>query len=237
MLLKQKFYELMHKGFVRILGWFDFRCYNVHLYWFHDREYLKAWKSFPKSNNVIHDRRFNLYNLAKSVRNIPGDLAECGVYKGASSHLIMKANQGANKYLHIFDSFEGLSVPDKEDTPIKDRTFRWEKNDLSVSEDLVRKNLKQFSKVHYYQGWIPDRFSDVQDKKFSFVHIDVDLYQPTLDSLEFFYNRMNRGGLIVCDDYGYETCPGARKSMDEFVQGKPEIIIHLTTGQGVIVKQ
>ena len=63
------------------------------------------------------------------------------------------------------------------------------------------------------------------------------LIQPTLDSIEFFYSRMNEGGIIVCDDYGQESCPGANKALNDFMLDKPENIIHLTTGQGVVIKQ
>ena len=72
--------------------------------------------------------------------------------------------------------------------------------------------------------------------KFSFVHIDVDLYEPTHDSLSFFYERLVPGGIIVCDDYGSEACPGAYKACNDFIADKPEEIVHLTGGQGVIVK-
>src|SRR5207248_4885047 len=50
--------------------------------------------------------------------------------------------------------------------------------------------------------WIPDRFQDVDDWKFSFVHIDTDWPEPTSESLAFFYPRIEAGGIIVCDDYG-----------------------------------
>jgi O-methyltransferase len=235
--LRQRFYETSYKIFVVLARLFDFRMYNIHLLWFHDKEFMHVWKNFPESNNSIHERRFNLYSIAKSIRSIPGDMAECGVWKGASSYLMLTANEGVDKQMHIFDSFEGLSQPDPEDTPSKDRTFRWKENDLSATEDHVRRNLHAFSNVYYYKGWIPDRFSDVDKRKFSLVHLDVDLYQPTLDSLKFFYSRMSRGGVIVCDDYGFETCPGAHSSMNEFMNDKPEGIIHLTTGQGIIIKQ
>lgn len=237
MRFKQKLYELTYQGFVYVTKLFDFRMYNIHLYWFHDKEYMDAWKDFPESNDVIHERRFNLYYLAKSVRNIPGDMAECGVYKGAGSHLILRANEGAGKRMHIFDSFEGLSRPRKEDAPLKDRTFLWKEHDLSATESLVRKNLSRYPNVDYYKGWIPDRFLEVGSRRFSVVHLDVDLYQPTLDSLVFFYDRMNKGGLIVCDDYGFESCPGAHAAINEFMQNKQEFVVHLTTGQGLIVKQ
>lgn len=69
------------------------------------------------------------------------------------------------------------------------------------------------------------------------IHIDVDLYQPTLDSIEFFWDKLNVGGVLVCDDYGFETCPGAKKAMDDFFSKKNMSVIHLPTGQGVVFKQ
>jgi hypothetical protein len=61
------------------------------------------------------------------------------------------------------------------------------------------------------------------------------LYQPTLDSVVFFYPRMNRGGLMLFDDYGFATCPGARRAIDEFFTDKPEPIIDLPTGQAFVL--
>ena len=91
--------------------------------------------------------------------------------------------------------------------------------------------------VVFHEGWIPDRFGDVAETRFCFVHLDVDLFQPTRDSLGFFYPRMVDGGLIVCDDYGFETCPGARRAVDEFFADRPEPIgVHLPTGwRGFVV--
>ena len=75
----------------------------------------------------------------------------------------------------------------------------------------------------------------MEHERFSFVHLDVDLYQPTMDSLEFFYGRMNPCSIILCDDYGFVTCPGAKKAMDSFFADKPEEIVSLPTGQGFVV--
>jgi len=70
------------------------------------------------------------------------------------------------------------------------------------------------------------------------VHVDVDLFEPTAARLEFFYPRLVSGGMIVCDDYGFTTCPGARKACDDFCAKTPQqTVIHLTTGQGIIMKQ
>lgn len=88
-----------------------------------------------------------------------------------------------------------------------------------------------------YKGWIPEKFHEVEDKEFSLVHIDVDLHDPTLASLEFFWPRLNAGGMIVCDDYGSEACPGAKKAMDDFAAKYGFSVVHLTTGQGFITKR
>lgn len=48
----------------------------------------------------------------------------------------------------------------------------------------------------------------------------VDLYEPTKDSIEFFYDKLNVGGIFLCDDYGFTSCPGATKAIDEFLVDK-----------------
>lgn len=73
------------------------------------------------------------------------------------------------------------------------------------------------------------------DRKFSFVHIDVDLAEPTLASLAFFYPRMQAGGIIVCDDYGISTCVGATRAIDEFLTDKPERMVSLPDGGGFLI--
>ncbi|MDH3609259.1 MAG: TylF/MycF family methyltransferase [Gammaproteobacteria bacterium] len=216
-----------------------FRVYNKNLIWINDEEFINLKSKFTGSESKqIHERKFNLYNLAKSIQNIQGDTAECGVFKGESSYYILCANLDKNKTHHVFDSFGGLSKPDKVLDVVNDKTaYSWGENDLSISLEVVKENLKLFKNVNYYKGWIPSRFKEIENKEFSFVHIDVDLFQPTYDSLLFFYDRLNQGGIMLCDDYGFSTCPGAKKAFDEVVKDKFENIIHLTTGQGFIIKQ
>lgn len=159
--------------------------------------------------------------------------------RGGSSFLICQATNivGNKKFKHfVFDSFEGLSEPSDEDKPKFERIFKWKRNDLKCSINTTKRNLRKFNNIYYYKGWIPDQFYNIQYEKLALVHIDVDLYKPTYDCLEFFYSRMVQGGMIICDDYGFESCPGANKAFIDFMKDKPEKIIHLTTGQGLIIK-
>ncbi len=218
---------------------FGFRLYNQNLIWFEEVDRLSSeWLARPYSEQPLKDRHFILYSMAKSVANLLGDTAECGVYYGASSFLICLATvSSSNPTHHVFDSFAGLSQPDANDLISTDRQH-WRKHDLAVPQPIVEANLNCFDFVRYHAGWIPDRFHEVAHRQFSFVHIDVDLYQPTHDSLSFFYERMVPGGVILCDDYGFSTCPGATKAFDGFIADKPENrVIHLTSGQGFIIKR
>jgi len=197
-----------------------------------DRDFLRYYDSLVGSDHYHSlDRKFALDQLAQLTLRIDGDTAECGVYQGASSYLICKRTAGTNKRHFLFDSFEGLSAPAGVDGS------HWQARNLAAPEQVARHNLKDFDFVEFLPGWIPTRFHEVADRRFSFVHIDVDLYEPTLQSVEFFYERLNPGGILICDDYGFSTCPGAKQAMDAFFAGRPEPIVHLPTGQGVVFKQ
>lgn len=189
------------------------------LEWWNDPIFNEYLIRFGENDGMNADRRWMLYQLGRLVRNIPGDTAECGVYKGAGSYLICKLNQENQLFTrthYVFDSFEGLSQPSKHDGE------HWAAGNLSSPLETVHENLSEFNRISIHKGWIPKTFSNLENHKFCFVHIDVDLYQPTLDSIKFFYPRINEGGLIICDDYGFTTCPGATKAIDQYLQGKSE---------------
>jgi O-methyltransferase len=236
---KRKRYESRFSLLSSLAAKNNFRLYNKNLNWHMDTEFLDIWHKFPdaKKGNVIHERKFNLYNLAKAIRDVPGDLAECGVFKGASSYLMLAASSGTGKHFYGFDSFEGLSAPVKDDRIVSPVAFVWQPHDLSTDLKIAERNLREFDdQVSLLKGWIPERFAEVGGTRFSLVHIDVDLYDPTMASVKFFFSRLNPGGLIVCDDYGFETCPGARKAMDDFARANGVAVAHLTTGQGLLWK-
>ena len=197
-----------------------------------DEAFLTYYQRFMDPGNWHSlDRKYTLNQLLQLTLHINGDAAECGVYKGASSYLICRAIEPYGKRNHLFDSFEGLSPPTD-----RDGTY-WTAGGLCADESHVRKNLAEFKNFTVYRGWIPDRFRDVADDYFSFVHIDVDLYEPTRDSITFFYDRLSPGGVMLLDDYGFSTCPGAKLAADEFLTGRQEKVVMLPSGQAFIVRR
>jgi len=198
---------------------------------FDEQEFRDYYFSFENSDSRSFDRKYFLKEAIKITLDIPGDTAECGVFKGASSWLICQAIKETGKNHHLFDSFSGLPEPG-----LADGAY-WSSGDLSTGSQEARKNLVDFRFAHFYEGWIPEKFSEIEHLTFSFVHIDVDLFEPTLASLRFFYPRLSPGGVIICDDYGFNSCPGAKKAMDDFFSDKVEKIILVPTGQAMVIKK
>ena len=196
-----------------------------------DKDFLQYYESFHGTENYrSFERLYTLDQLMKLVASVEGDTAECGAFRGASSFLICRRLRGSQKKHHVFDSFEGSSSPGP-----ADGTY-WKRGAHTSSEDVTRENLKAFDNVVYHKGWIPQKFNEVEDSRFSFVHLDIPLYQPTIDSFAFFYERMSPHGIILNGSYGFIQCPGSEKAMDSFFADKPEEIVSLPTGQGFIVK-
>jgi hypothetical protein len=201
--------------------------------WWDDARFTAYLERYGELGGFNTDRRWMVYQLMRLTDAVDGDTAECGVFEGSTSHVICdvaRSQSHLTRHHFVFDSFEGLSAPEAIDGDY------WHAGALARGEDLVRENLGEFPRVTLLKGWIPERFQEVADRRFAFVHIDVDLAQPTLDSLTFFYPRMNPGGVIVCDDYGYTTCPGATAVVDQFLSDRPEKMLSLSCGGGFLIK-
>jgi hypothetical protein len=202
----------------------------------HDRPFQDMVRKASPEGDVSLERKFSLNELLKLALLVPGDLVECGSYNGGSAFFLARGilESGTGRRLCLFDSFEGLSEPEPADGS------HWQAGHLKGNPETLRGRLTTLgdtSFVEVFPGWIPERFGDVGDRTFCLAHIDVDLYQPTRDSIAFFYSRMTPGGVMVFDDYGYLTCPGATKAVDEFMADKPEPIINLSSGGCFIMKQ
>lgn len=170
-----------------------------------------------------------VFSLAKqcSKNSDSSELAEVGVYQGGSAKLICAAK--GNKPLHLFDTFEGHPEVGGIDKPT------YHTGQFKVSFRSVRESLAGYENVHFWKGRFPETSGAVLNRKFSFVHLDVDLYQSTLDCLEFFYPRMVQGGMILTHDYAEAL--GVRRAFAEFLDDKPERITVITPNQGLLVKR
>jgi O-methyltransferase len=197
-----------------------------------DRAFLEFYERYMDPGNWHSlDRKYTLNEMLKLVAHLDGDVVECGCYKGASAYMMCWALQGTAALVHLFDSFEGLPPPEARDGDY------WSQGAMAATEDKLHETLTGFNNYRVYKGWIPLRFHEIGERRMRFLHVDVDLYRPTLDSLMSFYPRLQPGGIILLDDYGFATCPGAKEAADEFFAAKPERIAMLPTGQAFIIKR
>ena len=191
-------------------------------------------------------RRHRFHTLLELLsRSFPleGESAECGCYRGMSSYLMcsrlrQQEPSFSGKTYHIFDSFQGLSAPTFDDDVPDDHPnaqslrIMTTAGFFSAPLSTVKQNLQEFPDIAFHPGWIPFCFWGLPDSRYRFVHLDVDLYDPTLESLEYFHPRMARGGIIVSDDYGW---PGARRAIDEFCAERGIALSVTKNEQAVII--
>jgi hypothetical protein len=95
--------------------------------------------------------------------------------------------------------------------------------------------LEGIDNAEIYKGWIPKVFNKIDNLQYSYVHIDVDMYEPTRDSISYFWDRICVGGVLICDDYGSYKTIGARKAMNDFFNRSD--ILELPTGQAIVFKK
>jgi hypothetical protein len=103
--------------------------------------------------------------------------------------------------------------------------------------EAARAALRDFPGVAFYRGWIPGALAQLPEGRWSFVHVDVDLYDPTYACLEYFYPRLATGGVIICDDYGSAVFPGAWRAWSRYCDEHGLAYVALDTGQSVILKR
>ena len=208
------------------------------------RTEVRLWKALRRAQ-----RAYNLARYFYRTLLLPGARAECGVLRGFSALLVSKVarsvapdSRGAG--LHLVDSFEGLSRPGPHDAigtdTLPDGSVRFQygarQGDLASPLERARDVLREFPEITFHKGWIPEVLHALPETPWAFVHIDVDLYDPTLACLEYFVPRMAPGGIIVNDDYASPVFPGGGRAWDDYCGPRQLITAALDTGQAVLVK-
>jgi hypothetical protein len=174
---------------------------------------------------LLKDEAYQVLSCARATAKVQGEIAEVGVYRGGSARLMCEVC--GNRSLYLFDTFEGLPSTDQLDS-------RFGAGQYAASFEKVQAYLAKFPSVHIYKGLFPATSDPIADKRFSFVHLDVDLYQPTRDSLEFFYPRVNPGGMFLIHDYLWAE--GVRKAVQGFFASRPEPVLELAGAYCGIIK-
>lgn len=187
-----------------------------------DRTLLNEILSRYNQYDEQTDRRVVwLRNYAEyaGIHGFLGNVAECGVCMGEFSYYINK--YFPNKQLYLFDTFEGFSERDlcmerslKNEAFLKsvfnDQTFF-----TAANEQIVMMRMLHPEKCILKKGYFPDTARGLEDI-FCFVNLDMDLYQPMLEGLRFFYHKMCPGGILLLHDYFHPELPGVKQAVEDF---------------------
>lgn len=185
-----------------------------------------------KNNNVDLVRLLFLQQTIEELleHDIGGAFAEVGVYKGNSAKLFHEL--APQRELYLFDTFQGF---DRKDLSVDPKKTIHKASFLDTCLEEVQKFVGTSPNVHYCPGYFPDTTSHVPvELKFALVHLDADLYQPTLSGLEYFYPRLSNGGVMVIHDYSSGAWPGVKKAVDEFLRQHPEKLIRIPDKSGTV---
>ncbi len=182
-----------------------------------------------------HDPRISL--LVESLRqtaDVPGEVAECGVFQGISCIRLALAikEQGLAKTLYALDSFSGFDESaDQEAAHLKDGVdnpvlLKGGFSETSVA--LLNRKIREVrveSIVKLVPGYFCDSLPTLPERRYSFVHLDCDLAKSYRECLEYFYPRLNQGGIIHLDEYDHAEWPLTKKVIDDFFGARDEELV------------
>lgn len=162
---------------------------------------------------------------ANQAMQVEGDFVECGVWYGVLSRALAEYTDfgASGKQMYLLDPWGGLTLGDSDSY----------EPDIY---DAVQARFAKFSNVHMIRGLVPDTLAQVPSEKIAYLSIDMNGVEPERAALELFYPKVVRGGVIYFDDYACAGHPALKQMIDGFFADKPETIMYIPTGQGIVVK-
>jgi O-methyltransferase len=193
-----------------------------------------------------------LYALILATRyvaehSIPGDIVECGVWRGGSMQAAARTLLSCgdtSRDLYLFDTFEGMPPPSDDDVRLADGSSAEELLATSQREskvwavatlDDVQQGFESVpypgEQVHFVKGLVQDTVPQEAPEQIAILRLDTDWYESTRHELEHLYPRLSPGGVLLIDDYGYWQ--GSRKAVDEFIEktGARLLLLRMSTGR------
>ena len=182
-----------------------------------------------------------MYSLQIAVRHVveagvPGDLVECGVWRGGSSMLMARVLlelSVSDRRLYLYDTFAGMSEPSLHDGATV--RGRWREAERANSNDWcyapldeVRRNMAATGYpaelIEFVEGKVEESIPARAPEKIALLRLDTDWYESTRHELIHLYPRLSPGGVLIIDDYGHWE--GARKAVDEYFAAHGPVLLH-----------
>jgi hypothetical protein len=174
---------------------------------------------------------------AMQARHLPGCFVECGVNTGIFSLAVCHYVDfnSLDKDFYLFDTYRGIPEEHigkaEKDGGIDHHPALYEE-----CYDLARENFAPFPRARLIRGKVPDTLSTVAIDRVSYLSVDMNVAEPEVAALEFFWDKLVPSGVVILDDYGWLPHALQKKAHDEFATRKGLTVLQLPTGQGLLVK-
>jgi hypothetical protein len=185
----------------------------------------KVVEKFPPYTVLTRDFFLAVFDEAKEIHKMvaqEGEWVQVGVWKGGGA-LFFRAlmeDWQLTSNLYLFDTFDGCRASTLSHPEDKVFTETLNLKDMTASyEDAAESLLERFglrSNVFFCKGDIRDQNEFDVPEKISFLHLDVDFYEPTYSALNIFYDRVIENGVILIDDY-YLDLVNCKQAVDSFI--------------------
>ena len=180
---------------------------------------------------------------ARMGLRVKGDFVECGVNAGFVSSAIMKRLQWntLGRRFYLIDTFSGPVLTQYSQEEVQKERLSAARHALEAGAyvtdiDRVRANFAEWPNAIIVQGAVPEILERVEFGAVAFLHIDMNCALPERRALEFFWDRLTAGAVILLDDYAYLGNDCQRDAIDAAARVKGAEVLSLPTGQGVIIR-
>jgi hypothetical protein len=181
-----------------------------------------------------------MWEAETALRAPEGDFVECGVWLGFVSSMIMTYTDWnvarQNRRFFLVDSYEGLADELITHEESAKGTYLRFRDKYKGTLPRARETMRQFSEVHFVQGYVPDILPSIDVKDVAFLHLDMNSAVAEAAALSFFWPKLVAGGVALFDDYAFEGYEPQKAALDEVAEKFGASILSLPTGQGLLIK-
>ena len=199
-----------------------------------DEDFFPLFEQCKPFTMTTIERMYALYKAVEYVvtNQIPGDIVECGVWKGGSIMLIALTLQrlgDKSRSIYLYDTFDGMSEPTGRDVDKlnrsaveylqaapKESNIIWAYASLPEVQNNVLSTGYPTNKVVFVQGKVEDTLPSTCPSKISLLRLDTDWYESTYHEMRCLFPLVSPRGVLIQDDYG--EWRGAKDATDRYLR-------------------
>jgi hypothetical protein len=208
-----------------------------------DELFMEIYRKCQNYTMTSVERMYALYKAVQYIvdSKLPGDFVECGVWRGGSAMLMahtLLALGDKSRKIYLYDTFEGMSEPTKQDYKIANEDLRaidkWKREQRETHNNWDFSPLHEVTfrmvstgypedKMVFIKGKVEDSIPNSVPSKIALLRLDTDWYESTKHELNHLFPLLESNGVLIIDDYG--SWAGSKKATDEYFSRR-SILLH-----------